>query len=67
MSLVGIDWLIVGGESGSIRSPVDPAWLIELRELAARSETAFFFKQWGAAPRKPAAASSTGGHTSIRG
>jgi len=49
LSLQGIDWLIVGGESGAGYRPMDVAWVRELRKLAKRSRTAFFFKQ-SAAP-----------------
>jgi protein gp37 len=45
--LTGIDWLIVGGESGSNHRPMDEAWVYELRAKADQAETAFFFKQWG--------------------
>lgn len=47
LDLMGIDWLIAGGESGQGARPVAPAWVRELRELCLASGTAFFFKQWG--------------------
>ena len=47
ISLNGIDWLIVGGESGPGCRPIKKEWIIELKELAEKSKTAFFFKQWG--------------------
>lgn len=50
LDLRGIDWLIVGGESGAGFRPMDHAWVRELRALAADAGTAFFFKQ-SAAPR----------------
>jgi protein gp37 len=50
LNLRGIDWLIVGGESGAGFRPMDHAWVRELRQKARRSRTAFFFKQ-SAAPR----------------
>jgi len=43
----GIDWLIVGGESGLRHRPPDPAWVRELRDRSLEEGTAFFFKQWG--------------------
>lgn len=43
----GIDWLIVGGESGAGCRPLEKKWVIELRDIAKRSNTPFFFKQWG--------------------
>lgn len=50
LSLAGIDWLIVGGESGAGFRPMDHAWVRELRTRARDAGTAFFFKQ-SAAPR----------------
>ena len=50
LELTGIDWLIVGGESGPDYRPMDLAWVRTLREQAKAAGTAFFFKQ-SAAPR----------------
>lgn len=47
INLDGIDWLIVGGESGAGCRPMNKEWVIELKELAEKTNTAFFFKQWG--------------------
>lgn len=47
IDLTGIDWLIVGGESGAGCRPLKKEWVIELRNKAEESNTAFFFKQWG--------------------
>ena len=47
LDLTGIDWLIVGGESGSGRRPMEAEWARDLRDAARESDTAFFFKQWG--------------------
>lgn len=47
LDLSGIDWLIVGGESGSGARPVDPDWVRSLRDQTTGTSTAFFFKQWG--------------------
>lgn len=47
IDLDGIDWLIVGGESGARCRPLKKEWVVELRDLATASNTAFFFKQWG--------------------
>lgn len=46
--LRGIHWVIVGGESGHGARPMDPEWARSVREACARSDVAFFFKQWGA-------------------
>jgi protein gp37 len=47
LDLRGIDWVIVGGESGPGARPVDPAWVRELRDRCMRDRVPFFFKQWG--------------------
>jgi protein gp37 len=47
VDLDGIDWLIVGGESGPRSRPMDPAWAIELRDQCVGAGVPFFFKQWG--------------------
>lgn len=45
--LDGIDWVIVGGESGAGARPMDPAWVADIRAACAQTGTAFFFKQTG--------------------
>ena len=52
INLSGIDWLIVGGESGSKSRPMDKSWVIELRDLAIKNNVPFFFKQWGGFNKK---------------
>ena len=47
MDLTGIDWIIVGGESGPLARPMQPQWVRNLRDQAQAQHTAFFFKQWG--------------------
>jgi len=47
LNLKGIDWVIVGGESGPGARPMDPAWAIDIRNQCIKSKVAFFFKQWG--------------------
>jgi protein gp37 len=47
LDLRGIDWLIVGGESGAGARQMDPVWARQLRDHALATGTAFFFKQWG--------------------
>lgn len=47
MDLNGIDWCIVGGESGTGARPMDESWAMNLKSLADASGTTFFFKQWG--------------------
>ena len=52
LNLRGIDWAIVGGESGPGARPVDPAWIVDIRDQCLRAEVAFFFKQWGGVQKK---------------
>lgn len=52
IDLNGIDWLIVGGESGHHCRQMSEEWVIELRDLAKKTNTAFFFKQWGGINKK---------------
>jgi protein gp37 len=47
LDLRGIDWVIVGGESGPRARPMDPAWARDLRDQCVAAGVAFFFKQWG--------------------
>ena len=47
LELEGIDWLIVGGESGPGARPMEPEWAIDLRDQCAAAQVPFFFKQWG--------------------
>lgn len=52
LKLQGIDWVIVGGESGPGARPVEPAWVTDIRNQCVRAEVAFFFKQWGGVNKK---------------
>lgn len=52
LNLNGIDWLIVGGESGPHCRSMEKEWVIELRDLAQQTKTPFFFKQWGGTRKK---------------
>jgi protein gp37 len=45
--LTGIDWVIVGGESGPRARPIEKAWVVEIREQCLAVGVPFFFKQWG--------------------
>jgi len=47
VNLEGIDWAIVGGESGPRSRPMAEAWAVEIRDLCKAAKVAFFFKQWG--------------------
>lgn len=48
VDLAGIDWAIVGGESGQNARPIREEWIDELYDQCIDSRTSFFFKQWGA-------------------
>tara|TARA_R100000656_G_scaffold78210_1_gene57573 strand:- start:3038 stop:3781 length:744 start_codon:yes stop_codon:yes gene_type:complete len=48
ISLKGIHWVIVGGESGPKARPMLESWVINIKRQCQRSKTKFFFKQWGA-------------------
>jgi protein gp37 len=43
----GLDWAIVGGESGPHARPMHPEWARDIRDQCAAAATPFFFKQWG--------------------
>lgn len=47
LDLAGIEWVIVGGESGPRARAMDPAWARDVRDQCAAQGVAFFFKQWG--------------------
>jgi protein gp37 len=47
LDLTGIDWLIIGGESGPKARPLDPQWVRDLITLAHMNGTAVFVKQMG--------------------
>ena len=47
LDLTGIDWVIVGGESGPRARPMNPDWVREVRDQCIAGNVAFFFKQWG--------------------
>ncbi len=43
----GIDWIIVGGESGLQARPMKKEWAINIRNQCEKQDIAFYFKQWG--------------------
>lgn len=47
LDLAGIDWVIVGGESGPGARVMDADWVREIRDQCVARGVAFFFKQWG--------------------
>jgi protein gp37 len=54
LNLAGIDWAIVGGESGPGARPMEKAWAVEIRDQCLASGVPFFFKQWGGINKKKA-------------
>jgi protein gp37 len=52
MDLSGIDWAIVGGESGHNPRPMDADWVLDIQEQCKKADVAFFFKQWGGKNKK---------------
>ena len=62
LDLRGIDWAIVGGESGPRARPMDPAWVRSIRDQCDAARVAFFFKQWGGV-RKSATGRDLDGRT----
>ncbi len=47
LSLEGLQWVIVGGESGLGSRPMQEAWAVDLRDRCVSAGVPFFFKQWG--------------------
>ncbi|WP_028316203.1 DUF5131 family protein [Desulfatibacillum aliphaticivorans] len=54
MNLKGIDWVIVGGESGPGSRPMEKAWVCDIRDQCCEAGVKFFFKQWGGVNKKKA-------------
>jgi protein gp37 len=54
LDLRGIQWVIVGGESGPKARPLCPAWVLDIRDQCHRAGVPFFFKQWGGRNKKKA-------------
>ena len=49
--LDGINWVIVGGESGPGARPVRKEWIVSLRDQCKSAHVPFYFKQWGGFPK----------------
>jgi protein gp37 len=54
LDLAGIDWAIVGGESGPGARPMTSEWVTEIRRQCEQAQVPFFFKQWGGVQKKRA-------------
>ncbi|MCZ6842599.1 MAG: phage Gp37/Gp68 family protein [SAR324 cluster bacterium] len=52
LNLKGMDWVIVGGESGPGARPMDEDWVVEIRDQCQHANVPFFFKQWGGTNKK---------------
>lgn len=54
MNLKGINWVIVGGESGPGARHLEREWVIGVRDQCKKEKVPFFFKQWGGVQKKKA-------------
>jgi len=54
LNLLGIDWVIAGGESGASSRPLEKEWIRNIRDLCINENVPFFFKQWGGYNKKAA-------------
>jgi len=60
MNLSGIDWVIVGGESGRTPRPIKEEWVADIQHQCEQAGVAFYFKQWGGTNKKKAGKSLNG-------
>jgi protein gp37 len=60
LNLKGIDWAIVGGESGPGARTIDEDWVADLRDQCVKAGVPFFFKQWGGVHKKKTGRSLAG-------
>ena len=73
LDLTGIDWVIVGGESGPHARPMHPDWARDIRDRCVELGIPYFFKQWGRwVPHHPCMCAegvpvSSGGRAAPRG
>ncbi|QPD05635.1 MAG: hypothetical protein Nkreftii_003409 [Candidatus Nitrospira kreftii] len=58
----GVNWVIVGGESGAGARPMEKDWVISIRDKCKKAKIPFFFKQWGGV-RKSETGRSLNGRT----
>ena len=54
LNLEGIDWVIIGGESGPGARPMQASWVFDIRDQCKKAGVPFFFKQWGGVNKKKA-------------
>lgn len=62
INLEGIDWVIVGGESGPGARPMEKSWVLNILKQCGSARVPFFFKQWGGV-RKSNAGRTLNGRT----
>ena len=60
LNLKGIDWVIVGGESGPGSRPMAQSWVMDIRDQCRKANVPFFFKQWGGFNKKKTGRSLAG-------
>jgi len=60
IDLEGIDWFIVGGESGPGARPMRKEWALSIRDQCREACVPFFFKQWGGTRKNLAGRMSEG-------
>lgn len=54
LRLHGIDWVIVGGESGPGARSMQEEWVVDIKNQCLQADVPFFFKQWGGFRKKKA-------------
>lgn len=54
LNVSGIDWVIVGGESGRTPRPLEESWVLDIMRQCKSANVPFFFKQWGGVNKKAA-------------
>jgi protein gp37 len=54
LNLNGINWVIVGGESGPKARPMKKEWVVDIKNQCQSEKVPFFFKQWGGINKKRA-------------
>ena len=52
LDLQGVDWVIVGGESGPRARSMNRQWVIDIKDQCKMASVPFFFKQWGGVIKK---------------
>lgn len=62
LNIKGIDWVIVGGESGVHPRPMKQEWVTSIRDQCHKNDVAFLFKQWGGRNKKAAGRELDGIH-----